>query len=123
MADMLKIGAAFLATQLKANASQTIVYARGVYSVSILASLGSANYDMIGEDGALISLNNQDFLFDVADLIINSVASTPQKGDTLTYGTTVYTVNSGTGGSQVFKYTDGYKTRVRVYTVRDGNSN
>jgi hypothetical protein len=90
--NLLRTGLAWLAGQLRANASDTVVYSRGGRSAILQATPGSVVLQL--SDGAgqsWVERTDADFLIPAADLAAAAMGD-PQRGDTLalTLGTTTY---------------------------------
>lgn len=82
MADLLKSGLAWLTGQLKANASQTVTYARGMDSVSVQATFGQKLLKIDdGFGGIRIEWTDMDFCIPAADLTFGSGLVIPERGD------------------------------------------
>lgn len=83
MADMLKDGLAFLTSQLRANASQTVTYTRGPESIDVQATFGKKLLKINDQFGGVrLEWTDMDFLIpaaDVAPILIDP--KNPDDGD------------------------------------------
>lgn len=78
-------GLATVATNLKAWAGRSVTYKRGVYNATLTVSLGMKKLLVEGDSGgSRIIVSDRDYLIEAADLILNSVATLPEKGDQIT---------------------------------------
>ena len=117
---MMQAGAQWLAGQLKANASQRVIYARGAQSFCVQATLGRKllkTTDSYGE--TRIEVTDMDFLILATDLVLNRERIEPKSGDmvrvtqgdqVLTYEVTAY------GNEPAWRYSDQFNTVLRIHT-------
>ena len=82
--------------------------------------MGTSFFEKYDENGKDLSINTQDFIFYAVDLIINGSETTPADGDYVMLNGLKYVVGGGGVSDQNFKYSDPYRTRIRVHTVTDG---
>ena len=83
MADLLRTGAAWLAGQLKAYASQSVTYRRDVQSVTLSATPAIPRETLDDEGYALVQTDVQEFVFTAADLILGGSVVRPRPGDVI----------------------------------------
>jgi len=122
VADMLADGLAFLSEALLANASKSVVYSRGAASVTLQAIIGSSLLRLTdGQGGSFIERTDRYYLFAPGDLVLNSVTTTPQRGDRIAETTagaaTVYEVMPP-DGEPPWRYSDPHRNLYRVHAKR-----
>jgi hypothetical protein len=83
MTDRLAIAAERLALRRTASASESVVYSRAGSSVTVDATLGQTQFDLLHESGMLETMVRTDFIIATADLLLTTVQITPQPGDTI----------------------------------------
>ena len=116
MANVLSDGVTWLAAQIKANASETITYSRGAATVTLSVTRGYTEHTELDGDGFPILTHTQDFICTTADLILSGSAAIPQKGDVITdAGGVTFSVYPPSGGTP-YRYSDPYRTMLRIYT-------
>lgn len=93
----------------------TATYARGANSVTLKVVQGQTQLSADYGDGVITITNSHDFLILVEELIINGSNVLPLRGDTITVGSTVYTVLTIAGDAQ-YRYTDQERKIIRVHT-------
>ena len=119
MSNLLKTGVTRLAEIIKARAASTVTYIRGGYSVDLSATFGRTEYEQLDTDGFGIRMDTRDFIVTAADLVMNSVAITPQNGDTITEtvgGVTRTHEVLGIGTGPCFAWSDPHRTMMRIHT-------
>ncbi len=119
MGDILKDGLAFLTAQLKANASQTVTYARGLSSVDVQATFGKKLLKLDdGLGGIRMEWTDMDFLIPAADLKFGSNPITPERGD-LIYLTEPYDVQvfevMPYGSDPAWMWSDPHQSMYRIH--------
>ena len=82
MADLLGNASDWLRSQRRSHAAVTVIYRRGAFSVSLLATRGATRIESQGNDIVLHS-EQSDWIVDAADLVLDSVAAEPQRNDTI----------------------------------------
>lgn len=118
MADLLKTGSDWLAAQMKAHASQSVIYSRGGSTVVILALPGRTEFEQEDAGGVQTSFHTRDFIVDAADLVLNLVAIVPQRGDRITDPDGhIYEVLPDRG-QPTHGDANPYHTRLRIHTKR-----
>lgn len=119
MANLLEQGMAFLHTQRDAHMATAVVYARGAEEVTLNATIGQTEFEEQDRDGFVQRTQSRDFIVLAADLIIDSVVVTPEKGDLIreTTGSTVRTFEVlPFGDSPLWRWSDPHRTAIRVHT-------
>lgn len=122
MADLLQTGLAWLSGQLRANASQTVTYARGASSVTVQAVYGQKLLKLDdGRGGIRMEWVDMDFLIDANDLTFDGGVTwvTPQRGDLI-----AATVNGEAqtfevrpyGSDAPWRWSDPHQTMYRIHT-------
>lgn len=80
--DLVERGMRWLADKLAAHNSETVVYRRGVASVSVVATVGRTLLSLSdGVGGQRVEWTDADFLIKATDLVISGSAATPARGD------------------------------------------
>ena len=115
MPDMLAIGSAWLAGQLKAAAGSTVTYRRGSDEAEVTATIGRSEFEAQSQGGVVENWESRDYLITYADLPYGE----PQRGDVIveTVGGDLceYEV-SAPRGVPVFHPGDAYRSLVRIHT-------
>jgi len=119
--DLLAAGAAWLAGQLKANGSQTVVYRSGAHSVSLQATFDSQLLRIAdGQANTRVERADADWILTAADLNFGSGAVVPVDGDTIqaTFGgeTKTFKVMKVGGVEPSWRYCDPFQTMLRIHT-------
>lgn len=117
--DMLANGLAFLTAQLKAIASQTVLYSRGGISAQVSATFGNKLLKLDdGEGGIRMEWTDIDFCIPYADLILDGEQITPKRGDMIEVstpeGTQLYEAFPY-GGESPWRWADPHRSMVRVH--------
>jgi len=117
MADLLQTGVAWAAGKLSNYASQSVTYKRGSRSVgsSLKATYGQTTFEQDSQAG-VIRWEAKDFIFTASDLTLGDTVTEPERHDRITdHNGNVFEV-LGPGDDPCFRYSDPYRTRVRVHT-------
>jgi len=114
MSNILKKGIEFLSDKLKAHASQTVVYKRGLEAVTIQATFGKTDYKIEDDSGFQIGGHITDFLFAASDLIIDGVLTTPKAGDQIQTDSALYEAQFI--GDGCWRYSDPFRKIIRFHT-------
>ena len=123
MTDMLQTGLDWLEVQRKAHMSRTVTYRRGVFTVALLATVGATRFDVDDGYGIVIRQRMRDYIFAVADLILNSVETLPEPGDEILDVRDAVTYRyqvAGRGAEQHYRFCDPAQTVVRVHVQEVG---
>lgn len=123
MPNLIATGTAWLTSQLKSHASDSITLSRsGETDVTLSASIGSSEFDTEDENGFLTKVESRDFIVDAADYAFAAGAVEPARGDQFreTVGSAVHVYEVFSFGSerQLFRYSDAARTRLRVHTKK-----
>lgn len=119
MADMLNAAAAWLASQAKAHVASAVVYYRGTGSVAASATIGQTEFAQDDGQFGIRTFHSKDFIFLATDLVISGSQITPTAGDRITEvvgGKTLTHEVTSHAGNPVYRYSDPYRTRIRVHT-------
>ena len=122
MADLLKIGAAWIAGRAKAQLSETVVYRRGGSTVALQATYGQTAFRIGGDVGGHIIWGELDLLFTATDLILAGAVATPARDDEVLVPAgdglhqLVYEV-AAPAGEAPWRYSDPFRTLLRVHLV------
>ena len=81
MTDLLAQGVSMLNTVRKASLSATATYQRGLDEVDVAATVGTYQYEVAAESGALMTAHVSDFIVTAADLLIGDAVIEPMIGD------------------------------------------
>lgn len=115
MPDMLAIGSAWLAGQLKAAAGSTVTYRRGSDEAEVTATIGRSEFEAQSQSGVVENWESRDYLITYGDLPYGE----PQRGDVIveTVGGDLceYEV-SAPRGVPVVHPGDAYRSLVRIHT-------
>ena len=119
MSDLIANGAAWLADQRKAHLSKEIAYVTGATTVTVLASIGKTEFEVVGEGsvggGVMERFESRDFLVATADLL-----NAPARGDQLreTLGSTVFVfeVMAPVQSAPPWRWADAQRTAYRIHT-------
>jgi len=85
MADMLRAGQEWLANQLKAHASRTVVYLRGANQTSVTAIIGRTLMKLEdGYGGIHMQWTDRDFLVPPEELVLAGSQILPERGSATT---------------------------------------
>lgn len=125
MANMLQKGAQWLSGKRHAHMTIAVVYRRGTESTELLATIGKTEWDQADEFGIVRRFESRDFLVRSADLILGGVTVQPEAGDqvveTALGGSLVYEVMAP-GGAPPWRYSDTYRSTIRVHTKHVGSA-
>lgn len=120
MANLLQTGMAWLSGQLKANASQSVLYVRAYDQFQVLAVKGNKPMRVEGDFGPRIEWTGQDWIVPAADLRIAGELEEPARHDRIyeTSGgvTREYEVLPPSDGEPPWRWSDPYRTLLRIHT-------
>lgn len=96
-----------------------VVYRRGALETRIRATRGRTQFDQLAEDGTVTRFESDDFLFPLAELLLDGEPTEPERGDTIQpeCGDVVFHVVPGSE-AKCFRYCDSFRIEVRVHTQR-----
>jgi len=124
MGDLLDDGLAWLAEQLKAHASRTVVYRRGANEVTVQATVGRTLLKLDdGYGGVRMEWTDRDFVIAADDLVLGGEKTLPQRGDqvreTVDGQTLVYEVLAP-GSEPEWRWSDPHRRLLRIHTKQVG---
>jgi hypothetical protein len=124
MADMLRAGQEWLANQLKAHASSTVVYLRGANQTSVTAIIGRTLMKLEdGYGGVHMQWTDRDFLVTPEQLVLAGSQVLPERGDTIreTDNGKVYIYEVNAPGSEPpWRWSDPHRRLLRIHTKQNG---
>lgn len=119
MPNLLQIGSAWLADQMKTHASVDVVYGRGAEQVPVKATVGKTEFDLDDGSGLVVRVQSRDYLIQSADLVLGGVPSLPVAGDRIREAqgaaTFVYEVNAP-GNEPHYRFSDPFRKLLRIHT-------
>ncbi len=121
MVDMLKTGIDWLAGRRNSHMVQTVTYQRGVETFPISATMTSADYEVMTEDGATLHAKSIDWLVDADTLVFgfDNIQGEPEIGDriliTIDDVDRIYEVLDLEGQGH-FRLSDQYGKVLRIHT-------
>ena len=114
MTDLIQSGLDWLAAQLNASASQSVIYTQGIVSYALLATLGKTDVVDTDDDGNALEFRMTDFLFQASDFPV-----VPAPGDTIKSNPAgapiTYEVLPFPNG-EYYRNEDPYGVRIRIHT-------
>lgn len=118
MADMLATGVAWQVAQLQGYASRSIVYRRGMASVTINATLGRKLLQVTDPTSGdvLITHADRDYLIPASVLVLSAQTVKPARGDLIDDDGDRYEVVPPGPGEKEWQYGDGHNAMLRVFT-------
>jgi hypothetical protein len=124
MADMLRAGQEWLANQLKAHASCTVVYLRGANQTSVTAIIGRTLMKIEdGYGGVHMQWTDRDYLVPPAELVLAGSQILPERGDTIRETDNgkvyIYEVNAP-GNEPPWRWSDPHRRLLRIHTKQIG---
>jgi len=124
MGDLLDDGLAWLAEQLKAHASRTVVYRRGTSEVTVQALVGRTLLKLDdGYGGVRMEWTDRDFVIAADDLVLGGEKTLPQRGDqvreTVDGKALVYEVLAP-GSEPEWRWSDPHRRLLRIHTKQVG---
>lgn len=124
MADMLRAGQEWLANQLKAHASSTVVYVRGANQASVSATIGRTLLKLEdGYGGVHMQWTDRDFLIAPTELILAGLPILPERGDIIREtknGTTYLYEVMAPGSEPPWRWSDPHRQLLRIHTKQIG---
>ncbi len=120
--DLLKTGSAWLTGQLKTNVARSVTYKRGVDSVTLAATVGRTDFDVLDNETAMLTrVESRDYVFPAADLVLDSAQVLPERGDQIVEigddgKTRTYEVMAPAPRMAHYRWSDPYHERLRVHT-------
>lgn len=117
MSNKLTRGLTHLHTRRHAVMTESVLYRRGVYSVSLLATAGNPRFETTDDQNFVLATDGPDFTFRASDLVLNGSLVEPAAGDQIDHGDKTFEVME-LPGIPVAEYTDSMRVDVRVHTKR-----
>jgi len=120
MPDLIAEGAAWLAGQRKTHLAREIEYVTGPTSVTVQATIGRTEFEVVGEGGIMERTESRDFIVASSDL-----GAVPGRGDQVreTVGPAVYVfeVMAPIASAPPWRWADAARTAYRIHTRLVGN--
>jgi len=120
MIDVLQDGLTWLRDQLKANASQEVIYRRGAEEVTLKAVVGRTLLKLDdGYGGVRMEWTDRDFLIAAEDLILGGQRVLPKRGDRILEthdGKTLVFEVLAPGNEPEWRWSDPHRTLLRIHT-------
>ncbi len=121
--DLLAQGSAWLEATRKASCSSPVTYIRGNASVQVQATIGATDFQMDNGDGLIETFQTRDYLIQSADLVLAGEEVLPARGDKIQEtvadpagGVTFTYEVLAPGSTAVWRYSDPYRTTLRIHT-------
>jgi len=96
---------------------ETVTFTRGGSSVQVQAVRGQRVWERSQvAQGVAVGERSEDWIVLAADLVISSAVVTPQRGDTITAGSTVFRVMPFGPNDQLWQYHDRDRLYLRIHT-------
>lgn len=115
MPDLIADGAVWLADQRKTHLAREIEYVTGATSVTVQATIGRTDFELVGEGGIMERTESRDFIVATGDL-----TAAPSRGDQIreTVGPTVYVfeVMAPVASAPPWRWADAARTAYRIHT-------
>jgi len=119
VSDRLQVGSAWLDSRRTSAASHLVTYMRDVDSVSILATVGRSEFQVIDAAGAAERIESRDYLVLAVSLVLDSVTVKPEPGDRVVEvdGATTRTYEVMRPGSEpCWRWSDPFNRTLRIHT-------
>jgi hypothetical protein len=119
MVNLLATGVEWLDGTRQTHLAELVTYERGVESVQTWATLGSTDYEIADDVGAVVEAKTTDFIVTAASLILGGNAKKPQIGDQIrvTRDATILIFEVlDLGGSGHYRPLDPYGEMLRIHT-------
>lgn len=124
MANKLRTGMDWLNRKLKQHAGESLVYSRGVHSVTLTAPLGKTLLSLSdGRGGNRLEWTDADFLITAADLVLEGEQVTPERGDKIRWvsgGDTLVFEVMANGGEPPWRWSDEHRQVMRIHAKQIG---
>jgi hypothetical protein len=126
--NILEDGAQWLADQMEAYVSSSVVYVRGSQQCQLDASLGRTQFEVTDQVGMLQNVDSHDFILRSAEMLFDGEQFIPKAFDSIHIvrgGVThQYTVvqygNSLDSPGQIYRWCDPFGKQIRVHTRYEG---
>ena len=121
MSNLLKTGLAWLTSQLRTHAAETVTYVRGYDSLDVPATFGKKLLRLSDEYGIRVEWTDMDFLIAADDLVIGGERITPERGDiiqiAMAYDDQAFEVQPF-GSEPAWRWADPHQSMMRIHTKR-----
>ena len=121
MTDMLETGVTWLNEMRDTHFVKSVTYRRGRSSVTINATRGRTQTNIVGEDAVEVAGQIDDWIVMASDLVLDGERIWPEIGDQIREvsgsETFVYDVRKGPDG-EGWRYQDAFKQTLRIHTLR-----
>lgn len=115
MGDLLRDGLAWLEQQRSAHMTSPVTYRRaGQADASVQATFGQTDYEVADDYGATIKAHVVDFM-----IMGDELGSEPQAGDRIVADGVIHEVMA-LGGEGCWRWSDPYRTTMRIHTKEIG---
>jgi len=118
--DILRDGIDWLGDQLKMHASRQVIYQRGVYSLTVQATVGRTLLKLNdGYGGVRMVWTDRDFVIVADDLILGGQKTLPRRGDRIQEtadGKTLTYEVLAPGNEPEWRWSDPYRRLLRIHT-------
>jgi hypothetical protein len=116
MADLLRTGTEWLATQLQAHAGTTATYRRGLLSCALTVTIGQSSFTREDGEGLKTARRMVDFLFPAEDLILDDEQVEPEPGDRIEVtGLGTFELFAPGGEEGAWRFSDPHRVILRVH--------
>ena len=120
MVDILKNALSWLESQRKKHLTFPVLYRRGgEASFTVPATIGKTIFRIEDDYGRIVHYESRDYLISSADLLINAIIITPQKGDEIIDDGFIYEVMAPANEPE-WRYSDSYRNTLRIHTKLTG---
>jgi hypothetical protein len=119
MADLLERASNWLEEQRRRHASRVVTYVRGGRTLDVLATIGKTLFEVDDGYGVVVRYESRDYLIQAADLVLDSQALVPQRGDRVreVQGSTTFIYEvTAPGKEPAWRHSDPYRTALRIHT-------
>ncbi len=109
MADVLAKASAWLEDQRTRHATRVVTYVRGSRTLDLAATIGKTVFEVDDGYGVLVRHESRDYLVLTADMVLDSQAVVPQRGDRIreVQGNTTFTYEvTAPGNEPAWRYSD-----------------
>jgi len=122
MVDILKNALSWLESQRKKHLTSLVLYKKGNgggASFTVPATIGKTIFSIEDDYGRIVHYESRDYLISSADLLINGIIITPQKGDEVIDDGFIYEVMAPANEPE-WRYSDTYRNTLRIHTKLTG---
>ena len=119
MADILKNALSWLESQRKKHLTSLVHYRRHGDTAEVPATIGKTIFRIEDDYGRIVHYESRDYLISSADLLINGIIITPQKGDEIIDENFIYEVMAPANEPE-WRYSDSFRNTLRIHTKMTG---